>query len=336
MKKHFFLFLFIFGFIYSCFAANDSISSKIIIYRENNFYASANAYKIFANDSMIVKLRNNSYFAFDCKPGEYKVIVDKIENTSMKINVLGGRTYYLRLSINRGFWSPIQELIWVDSSMAVSRILTRNLQLQAKGQLSLFRPHNRIGINLSTGLGFNSFPMFLTTDSAYSKISFAGGYGIGIKYGCEISKHFDLAIDINYQFSILMPYLSNATTVFRRGSISITPSYIIPIGDGETKRLKIGGGYDFYCLPQLSVGGYKIQKGFNETWNYNLASGFHASVNFEMNFSTKWSLNYGLKYYYVKYTYLSGGINRWPKEGDALYNTNGSGIDLLLGLYYHF
>ena len=334
MKKHFFLFLFIFGFIYSCFAANDSISSKIIIYRENNFYASANAYKIFANDSMIVKLRNNSYFAFDCKPGEYKVIVNKIENTTIKINVLEGRTYYLRLSINRGFWSPIQELIWVDSSMAVSRILTRNLQLQAKGQLSLFRPQHRIGTNLIIGGGFNSFPMFKTNDGDAS-ISFGGGFGFGILYGYEITKHFDLALNLNYQFSILMPYLNNATTVFRRGCISITPSYIIPIGDGETKRLKIGGGYDLYCLPQLSVGGYKIPKGFNETWNYNLASGFHASVNFEMNFSTKWSLNYGLKYYYVKYSYKSGGINYYP-SADGLRIPNGSGIDLLIGLYYHF
>ncbi|MFZ4400223.1 MAG: DUF2846 domain-containing protein [Bacteroidales bacterium] len=335
MKRIFFIVIFIFGFIYSSYC-NDTLTTKIIIYREKNFYGSAISYKIFANDSLIVKLSNNSYFVYECKPGKYKLMIDMNPNTQVNINAEQGKTSFVRLGLNVGFWSSKPELLLVDSEMANFRITNGNMRKIDKNQLPLKRFKHRVGINLAFGGGFEDFAMFTTTDDENANISFGGGYGFGIKYGYEVNKHFDLALDANYQFSFLRPYLKNATTTFRRGYLSITPSYIIPVSNGDIMRFKIGGGYDFYFDNELSIGGYKVKNGFNETWKYNIASGFHISANLEMNFSKKLSINYGIKYYYVKYSYKSGGIKTWPLEGEAKYNPNGSGLDFSTGIYYHF
>jgi hypothetical protein len=284
---------------------------------------------------MIVKLANNSYFVYDCKPGKYKLMIDRNPNTQVNISAEEGKTYYVRLGLNAGFWSAKPELLLVDSEMASYRISNGKMRKTDKNLIPLDRLKHRIGINLAFGGGFDNFTMFTTTDNDNANISFGGGYGLGIKYGYEVKKHLDIALEANYQFSLLRPYLKNATTTFRRGYLSITPSFIIPIKDGDVMRMKIGGGYDLYIDNVLTVSGANVKNGFNETWRYKLASGFHAAVNFEVNFSRKWSVNYGLKYYYVKYSYKSGGVSLEP-DADGLKIPNGSGIDFMTGIYYHF
>jgi len=334
MKKHLFFFIFIVGFLYSGYCSNDSITSKIIIFRENSFYASGVSYKVFVNNALIVRLKNNSYFVYNCKPGEYSFVINKLKDTYLKIEVEEGKAYYLRLGINMGFLSVKPELLLLDSATASMRIKSGNLHKLGSIQLPYFRPPNRIGINMAIGGGFENFTMFKTTEGDDSKISFGGGYAIGLKYGYEVNKHFDLALDINYQFSMLQPFLKNAKTTFRRGYLSITPSYIIPLNDGEFMRFKIGGGYNYYWDAQLIIEGSKIPSGFNDTWIYDAASGFHISVNFEMNMNEKFSMSYGLKYYSIHYNFKSGSVS-YPLD-NFLIKPDGSGLDLMMGFYYHF
>jgi len=198
----------------------------------------------------------------------------------------------------------------------------------------MIRPKNRFGLNVAMGFGFDNFPMIITTDDEESKISFGGGYSVGAKYGREFNKYFDLAFDLNYQFSDLRPPLKNADVTFKRGVLSVTPSYIIPISGGDAMRIKLGGGPDYYWSNSLSIEASEVPDGFNDDWDYKNSWGFHLSAVYEYNFTEKWSFNYGLKWYNVKYEFESGGD--YAPDVKDLSNPDGSGIDLLFGMYYHF
>lgn len=196
------------------------------------------------------------------------------------------------------------------------------------------RPENRIGLNINLGFGFESFPMYSTSNGRESSISFGGGYAFGFKYGHEFNRHFDLAFDVNYQFSELRPNLKNAHITFKRGIVSITPSYIIPIAGGDAMRLKFGGGMDYFWGNGLKINGSEVPGGFDDNWRYKNSIGFHLNLIFELNISERWSVSYGLKWYNVNYDFKSG-YNSYPID-KKLSNPDGSGLDFLLGIFHHF
>ena len=321
------------GFIHIAFC-NDTISSRIIVFQTNNLHGSSNSYKIFANDSLLIRLKNNTYFVYDCSPGIYSLTVDKLKNTQLPLVVEKGQTYYIRLIENTGLFRIMPELLQVDSLTTNSKIRSGSLTKVEKTNLPYKRPQNRIGIFIGYGLGTNKIDVAtISADSSSSTISYGGGVLFGLKYGYEFGKHFDLACDFNYQFSFLIPLLTNATTNFDRSFISLTPSYIIPLGDGEKMRFKIGAGIDYYWYSKLIINLSKLDNnGFDDSWKYDKTFGYHVRVNFEMNLNERWSLDYALKYYNVKFkaTYEN------PVSGDNFYQPNGSGYDLIIGLNYHF
>jgi hypothetical protein len=336
MKKFFVLFLLFLGFL-KFSLAGEYPKAKIYIYRQNNFYASGVSYKIFANDSLIVRLKNNSYVIYDCLPGDYIFSINKLSENSIKFKVENGKTYFIKFNVNMGFWSTKPELLLLqDTTLALSQINNEKLKLITDNpRLPFIRPKSRIGVNLAFGGGLHSTAMFYT-NVGNASLSSGGGYGIGAKYGYEITNYLDIALDFNYQFSFLIPYLNNATSTFKRGYISITPSYIIPLQDGERMRLKIGGGYDYYFDNMVIIGGINVPNGgFNDTWKYDKTSGWHACVNYELNFSDKMSLNFGVKYYNVKYSFKSSSL-MIPSDDSGLKNPDGSGVDILMGVFYHF
>jgi hypothetical protein len=328
------LFLGIFlAFMHSSYC-NDSILSKVIFYREFNYQGSAISYKVLVEDSMVVKLKNNSYFSYSCLPGEYNFQINNFQNTKLHLKVEQGKTYYLRFGIRMGFWSGIPELLLVDSVSAYPSINNGSMRKLDIQNNPLILPKNRFGLNANMGGGFESFPMATTNVGKESTISFGGGYGIGLKYGHEFNKHFDLAIDLNYQFSDLIPFLNNADVTFGRGIISITPSYILPIDGGDAMRIKFGAGLDDYFGSALTIDLSKLTNGFNDEWKYKNSLGYHLSAIFELNISDNWSFNYGLKWYNVSYSFNKSN-HRYPTV-NKLKSPNGSGIDFLCGIYYHF
>ncbi|NVN93735.1 MAG: DUF2846 domain-containing protein [Bacteroidetes bacterium] len=334
MKKIFIILFLFLGCAHYSFS-NDTLTSKIIIFRENSYYGSLINYKIYANDSLIVRLMNNSYFQYNCLPGKYSISVNNDTNNRIVINTEAAKTYYIRLGINTGFWSNSPEILMVDNAMASSRIKKSTMKEISENKISFSRPQHRIGLNFNIGGGFTKIIMFAMANGDESCISFGGGYGIGLKYGYEVNKLLDIAIDANYQYSMLIPYLDNASSSFQRYYISITPSLIIPFKKGETMRFKIGGGYSYYWSPILQIKSSKISEGWDDTWKYENVSGFHACLNFEMNMSKKILMNYGFKYYNVTYKFKSSDI-KYPGSGNALYSPNGSGIDFVLGVSYLF
>ncbi|HOK99145.1 MAG TPA: hypothetical protein PLD12_08410 [Bacteroidales bacterium] len=72
MQKNFIL-LILFLVLLQRSYANDGTTSKIVFYREYNYYGSAIAHKIYVNGVEIAKLKNNSYFEYPCTPGEYSI-----------------------------------------------------------------------------------------------------------------------------------------------------------------------------------------------------------------------------------------------------------------------
>jgi hypothetical protein len=202
---------------------------------------------------------------------------------------------------------------------------------------------NRVGLNLNIGGGFESIAMFTTEDGEDSEISFGGGVGMGLLYGYEAADYLDLVVSLNYQFSELRPLLKNAEVIYDRLILSFTPSYIQSIDAENLMRLKFGAGIDYYSNGLLTIKGNKVPDGFNDEWDYKNAAGFHLSLLFEilnidlLGSSTRfWSMAGGLKWYTIYYKFGSSKNGIYFPSDKKLSDPTGSGIDLLMGLYYNF
>ena len=321
--------------VFSCsIYCNNSVDSKIIFYRDHKFQGSAISYKVYVNDSMVIKLKDNSFYSYSCTPGEYDIMINKIPSTKIHLNIKTGETYYLRFELIMGVLTNKLDFIVVDSISAYPIINNSSIRELDIINTPLKRPKNRAGINIGGGGGFESFPMFITQDGKESKISFGGGLTMGIKYGHEFSKHFDVAADLIYKYSELSPTLNNADVSFERAIISITPSYIIPIDGGDAMRLKLGCGPDLYCSSIFTIEGARISGGFNDKWIYESTLGFHTKLSYELNLSLNWSFNYELNWYIVNYDFKSSD-DRYPTV-PKLKQPNGTGIDFAVGIEYHF
>ena len=321
-------------FLFPAVAENpDSVfSSEVIFYRENVYQGSAVTYRIFSEDSLIVKLSNNSFYVYECNPGVYDFSVEKNRLAMLRLNVEPNKTYYVRFGINVGFWTAVPELLVVDSISARQRIASGSMK-QLDGTPTV-RPKNRIGLDFGGGAGFNNMTMLETTDGRDVKFSFGGGVLVGLQYGREINKHFDLAFGLKYRSSSLSPTLQNAKMMFGRGVFSATPSYIIPISGGERSRLKLGVGADYYFGTKLKIDLDEVQNGFTDDWKYNNPLGFHVSAIYEVSPSDKFSYIMGVKYANIQYEFERGNFT-FPTN-EELSRPGGSGIDFVLGFYYHF
>lgn len=308
--------------------------SSIVLYRENIYQGSVVTYKINVNDTLLIRLKNASFYSFDATPGDYTFRINKSVQPDLILKVEEDRIYYIRMGLKMTFWSSVPELILVDSVSALPVIRSGELRELDGSNLPVDRPDHRIGISLGVGFGFENFPMFTTVDGDDSKVSFGGGLGVGIRYGYELSRHFDLAVEANYQRSGLRPYLKNASADFDRFRVSLTPSFIIPIDGGDAMRIKLGAGPDLFLAPELKIKGSKVAGGFDDSWSYGGTAGFHVTGIFEMNPSEKWSVIYGLKYYNAAYKFESGG--GYAPMDNRLRTPDGSGIDILFGFNYHF
>jgi hypothetical protein len=333
LKKFFLTFIVILCFL-SSLTSQDSIASRIIVFREPNYAGAALSYKIFINNQMVVRLRNNTYYEYYCPPGQYSVFLRENPNNKVSINVEEGQTYYVKFGMIMKFFGVIPELVPVEAQWANEAIERNNMIKIDESNKPIKRPRNRIGLNFNLGIGFKQIPMAYTTNGDESNISFGGGLAFGFKYGYEFSKHFDFATDINYQISSLSPSIGNGSVSFSRWNLSVTPSLIIPIDGGYAMRLKLGGGLNYNFTPILKIDLNDIASGFNDSWKYKSALGYHFSLIWEVNYTESFSAILGLKYINVQYEFESSRDNRIPALD--LRRTDGQGLDMVFGVYYHF
>jgi hypothetical protein len=337
MKKLFLILISILVFL--PIMADEAPNSKIIIYREPAFQGSLVSYNVFINDNLQAKLKNNSYYEYDCVPGEYVVRIDNYSNTSVFLDVEEGCDYYLRFGLNVGFWTSTPELVLVDNTYGEQSLQRLNIRPIATVSASYVAPKSRIGINLGGGGGFKhalEIPIIFDNGrESTSSLSFGGGFSIGAEYGHEFTKKFDLAVGLDYRLSSLTPVVKDITFNFSRGVISATPSLIIPIGKSERMNLKIGPGLDVYFGNTLKINDKDGAVDYlHDTWNYKSALGYHAKAVFEFKSSDIFSYSVGLRVYNVDYKFDKSSV-MYPTSGNKFYAPGGAGIDLSVGFFYH-
>ncbi len=194
---------------------------------------------------------------------------------------------------------------------------------------------NRVGLELNQAFGFQSIPMILYEGGKSSDMKFGECTGFGINYGHQFTKHFDLSSAFGYYWSSLTPKSKDGSAVFSSLRFSLTPAFVIPLGDGGRSRVRVGAGLDLCFSNQLDIEMSTIKNGGNDTWDYDRAIGYHFNALYESSFSNdKWSSFLGVQYYGIEYNFASGSSLQ-PTDL-RLKSPSGNGIGLIFGVNYCF
>jgi hypothetical protein len=146
-----------------------------------------------------------------------------------------------------------------------------------------------------------------------------------------------LAFNFGGQFSELSPPISNGSAEFDRSVLSITPSLILPLTASNNIRLKIGAGFDYIMGGILNVNMSQVPGGFNTDYSYNSIIGEHLSVMFEsISYYKRLSVDYGIVWVNTGNFSYQSTSNSNVIPGSDIINPNGSGINFVVGLCYHF
>jgi hypothetical protein len=102
-------------------APPDSTLSKIVFYREYRFQGGAGRHKIIEGDSTVGMLKNNSFFTFSCKPGDYDFQVKHEKRSSIHLKVEATKTYYVHFVFSPNKYSiGLASSIYPDLELVVS------------------------------------------------------------------------------------------------------------------------------------------------------------------------------------------------------------------------
>lgn len=331
MKKNSLAFLLVFLFFAQFIHAADSTQAKILFFRPDYRVGSASTARIHVTDSIPVHLLNNSYFEYTGSAGTYNLYDAGSKKKPLKVEVQQGKTYYVMVMMVQEVFSSYFQLVQTDSASAMMVLGNKKAKDMRK---PIIRPLNRIGLLMDMGGGLNDVTIGQTDDGKDIDISFGGGLGFALSYGMELSKHFDLSADLGWYQSALNPRISNGDMTFSRYRIGFTGSYIIPLAGGYAQRLKIGAGGHYDLGNELKISMSKVPGGFNDTWKYEDATGFHASFLYEVNASDHISWDMGLKYNYITYKFKSGGTY-FPTDS-RLGSPDGQAIYFFVGMNVHF
>jgi hypothetical protein len=312
----------------------DNSKARVCFYRPTRFAGSLNHMKILANNEAIIRLKNRSYYNYYAPAGEYLFSCNLGNESKLKLKLESGKTYYIKCSINPGFWSAVPELELEDAILGKSLIDGGGLKELQYESISIIKLKSRIGIFIGVGGGFESIPMGQAENGDNLTLSTGGGGALGLEYGYEITKHFDLSANCFFQGSSLSKNVRNGSATFNRMGILITPAYIIPLGKSDFFRLKLGGGLGLYSLGTMAINASKAG-GEDLILKYNPSIGIHTAIIFEGYISEKSSMTFGLKYYNVHYHYSTEGSSGIGTDQRILI-PNGSGIDFTIGYNYHF
>ncbi len=330
----FFIFFLSFFVKYSSGMQQGDEPALVFFYRLPNYVGSGIKMKILANNEPVIMLKNGSYYQHSFSPGEYNFSCKMGPESSLKISLEPGKTYYIKGYINTGFWSAIPILELVDSLAGQAVIESKSLRPLIYETISTERYKSRLGLTMGGGAGFEKMALFIDEDGKDVNLSTGGGVAIGAEAGREISRHFDLSFNVFYQSGTLSRSLKNASASFGRMGFNLTPAFIIPVKGGDYYRFRLGGGPGLYSLGTMNINALKAG-GDKYKYKYNAQFGLHASFLFDSDFSEHGSFYFGLKYYSVNYEYIpsqSSHIN----PGIEISNPRGSGLDFSMGFFYRF
>ncbi|MCU0441289.1 MAG: hypothetical protein MUE96_02735 [Bacteroidia bacterium] len=307
--------------------------STLVLIRPDNHFASSQRAKVFVKDSVVkpLCLYNNSYAIQKLKGDTIQLYEASSSRKPLVVAPTPGATVYGLVTVWPGFWSVQTELNLIDSQKAQGYLLNPKILDLRK---PLTRPMMRVGIELGAGFGLNDFAIIQTTEGDESKLGYGGGIMYGLMVGNQFTNHFDLELSYRYADRGLTPHLENASIHFTRHLVNITPSFVIPIQGGYYQRVRVGGGLTMAFDAKQKWNTSELQTGFKDTWIYDNAVGYHATLVYELNFAKNFSSYMGLRYTDITYAFKQSAIA--VPVIDKLTNPRGNSIDLLIGFSYHF
>ena len=308
----------------------DTSLVKVIIIRPSNDMGAINIFKITINDTLILKLPNNSYYSFYTKQGVLHYRTDSQQNDD-SIELEPGETNYLLLEFTYNFWKPKPNVFYIKPTIGQN--------LMAKHQpKDIRRPIQRhlfhVGLFFGGGAGFNDFNIIKTIDNEDVSFGFGGGLSAGVELGFEQSKHLDITVGYRYLQRGLTPTLQNASMAFSRHVFSLTPSFLLPLNSANIHRLKLGLGVDYYASNKLEIETGNIQNGIDDTWQYEPRVGYQARLSYEINFTDYFSFSLCTRYVDVMHQYKSS--SKFFPTDPKFIRPRGNGIEVLLGIQFHF
>ena len=316
------------------FSQTDTVqieeNSKIVLIREDSYVGSAINYTVLANNEEVILIRNNSYHSFECKPGDYTFTIKEDKSTALNIKALPGQTHYIRFGLRTGFWTSRPELMEVTENYAQAILNNRRIRKIENENTRFILPKNSLGIEVVMGGGIRSEEVIILDNGGTASFSYGGGFGIGAQYAYQFHRNFELKIGANYESSTLSPRVKNVEMYFRRAKAGITPRFVIPLRDGETMRLKLGAGLDYYFWNN-----FKLHEPFTPvsiTHIYDKAFGYHGEFLFDMNVGSATTFYYGLKWNGAIFNTNSPYI---PVHS-FFSNPNANELMLLLGVTFYF
>jgi hypothetical protein len=338
--KHALKLLLIFWMIFqigsSDFAASASQAApgNIYFFRLPNYPGSAAKMTILANDKPVVRLRNRAYFRYEASPGDYIFSLSFGSSSKVSLTVEPGKDYFIKCYINMGFWSGIPIMELVDPVSGKSLIDGNALTEQTAEPVSIKPRYSRLGIIMSGGFGFETYPWFVDENGDDVKLSTGGGFGIGAEYGYQFSKNFDLSVNWFYQGSSLSKQLKNASGSFARMGITITPALVIPVKGGDVLRFRLGAGPGLYSLGTMKIDASEIN-GQKLNFKYNPAAGLHGLFMFESNLMERGAMELGIRVSSIRYK-LNENKSTHTSSDEEILKPNGSGIDFIMGYNFRF
>ncbi|NTW65639.1 MAG: hypothetical protein HGB21_04890 [Nitrospirae bacterium] len=182
------------------------------------------------------------------------------------------------------------------------------------------------------GYGFDSNKVGTTTEGNDVKISAGGGFGYGATIGYGLSRSVDIDGTLGFQVSGLYPYVKNADGYFARSLLLATVKYKIPFRENLQWKVGVGAGYymggkmDIEIDPGVPGAGHYI-------YDYQNATGIHATGELEIALQRNLMLAVGLKYYMVEYKVEKATQNGVPVTVPSEFRTlTGDGVDITVGI----
>lgn len=315
-------------------SGDQTAPATIYFFRLPNYAGSAAKMTILSNDEPVVRLRNASYFKYEVQPGNYSFTLSFGSSANIRLSVESGKDYYIKCYYNMGVWSGIPILEPVDATSGRAIIEGSNLIAQQSEPIIEKERKSRAGLWMGGGIGFERYPWFIDEDGDDVTLSTGGGFALGGEYGHQFTRYFDMSFNCFFQGSSLSKSLKNASGVFNRLGITVTPAVIIPVKGGKMLRFRLGAGAGYYSFGTMKIDASEID-GNTYKFKYEPAIGIHGQLIFESNFSERGSMNLGIRYNNLNYKYTTTGSSHNVIDPKLL-EPKGSGIDFILGYNLHF
>lgn len=115
------------GPAYKEVSETPSDKSTVYIYRPSNFVGGGVSYYLYANDKIVTKLHNGSYYPYIAEPGTVEFWAQTESKSEVKLNLDAGKTYYLKGTVGMGIMVGRPHLMIVPENTAKLEITECNL-----------------------------------------------------------------------------------------------------------------------------------------------------------------------------------------------------------------